>query len=100
MFLDGQNGKAFSNNFFGRPKEILRPADLNPFLSGQAIAIPLSGSFHTYWNNVHLLMITEQISAYESRFDAIISNLGGLLVPSRTKKNCWFVVSWEDQSDG
>ena len=48
VFLGGENWKkVFVRNFFDQPREILRPAEPNPFLSGQAFKIPVSGSFHT-----------------------------------------------------
>ena len=56
--------------FLWAPKrEYERPADLNPFLSGQAFAILV----YVYWNNV-LLMIMGLNWRYESRFDVITSN--------------------------
>lgn len=40
-----ENEEVFLWNFLEDPKLILRPAQLNPFLSGQDFAIPVSGSF-------------------------------------------------------
>ena len=53
VFSGGENRKVFLRNFFDHPKEILRPTDLNPFVSGQAFAIPISGLvkfFHALGN--------------------------------------------------
>ena len=43
VFSGGENGKVFLQKIFDHPREMLRPTDLNPFVSGQAFAIPISG---------------------------------------------------------
>ena len=48
VLLVGENEKVFLCDFFEHPKEILRQADLNSFLSDQAFAILVSGKFHVY----------------------------------------------------
>ena len=48
VFLGEEIGKIFLWNFFEHTKEILRPADLNTFPSGQAFMVPNSGSFYIY----------------------------------------------------
>ena len=50
-------GRSFWWNFFEQPKEILRPADLNPSLSDQAFAIIFFS--YVYWNTVLLRMMGE-----------------------------------------
>ena len=48
VLLVGENEKVLLRNFFEHPKEILRQADLNSFLSDQAFAILVSSEFHVY----------------------------------------------------
>ena len=43
VFSGGENGKVFLQKIFDHPREMLRPTDLNPFVSGQAFPIPISG---------------------------------------------------------
>ena len=73
VFLGGENGKVFLYNFFEHPKEIVKPAGLNPFVSGQAFTILISHSFHIYIGTLLLVKIGQNWE-YESRFDLIISN--------------------------
>ena len=53
VFSGGENGKVFLQKIFDHPREMLRPTDLNLFVSGQAFAIPISGLvkfFHALGN--------------------------------------------------